>query len=62
MEEEAAHFLTGKKQRVRKGLGTKYSLQRHTSSHLLLPTRSHLLEFPLPSKIMPPAWDQTFNI
>jgi hypothetical protein len=39
-QSRAAHHMAARKQRVRMGLVTRYSLGRYASSELLLPTRT----------------------
>jgi hypothetical protein len=57
--EAVLHFLADSS-RERKGPGAKYP-QVPTSSDLLPPARSHLLQFPEPPKIAPPAGNQSFH-
>lgn len=38
-----------------------HTLKRNTCSDILLPIKSHVLEFPELSKMVPPAEDQAFN-
>jgi hypothetical protein len=40
------HLRANRKQREDKGLGTQYSLQRHTYNNLTPPAKSHLPKFP----------------
>lgn len=53
MEEEVVYLMEGKKQRVRKGVGTRCNFERHTSSDPLLLAKSHLLKFPELPKLVP---------
>jgi hypothetical protein len=50
--------MVDRKQKRRNGLGTRYNLQRHGPSDLLLPVRPCLLKFLPPPKIVPPDGDQ----
>jgi hypothetical protein len=59
--DEAVHFMVDRKQRIRKGLRTRYNLQRQSPSDLPPPTRPYLLKFPEPPKIVSPAGDKSFN-
>jgi hypothetical protein len=56
------HLMVDRKQRggSRKGPGTRYP-QGPAFSDLLPPARSHLLKFPKPPKITPPAGDLGLN-
>jgi hypothetical protein len=61
VEEGSGSSHVDRKQRARKGLGTRYNLQSHAPSDLLLPARPHLLKFPPPSKFMPPGGLQALS-
>jgi hypothetical protein len=59
---EVDHLMADRKQRIRKGWGTTYSLQRYTSSDLCPPTRPYSFKFPPPPKLVPAAGVQEFNM
>jgi hypothetical protein len=58
---EVCHLMADWKQRVRKGLGTKYNLQRHIPSKPLPASRSYILKFAEPPKIVPLIGDQALK-
>jgi hypothetical protein len=49
------YLIVERKQKVRKGLETRYSLQRYALWHLLPSVRPYLLKFPEPLKMAPPT-------
>jgi hypothetical protein len=50
-EQHSGGNMWRRKQKVKRGLGMRYNLQRHTPSDPFLPlTRPHLLKFPKPPK------------
>jgi hypothetical protein len=56
MAAEVTHLMAHRKWMKRKGLGTRYNLQKHASLG-----RPCLLKFPELLKIAPPVGDQIFN-
>jgi hypothetical protein len=55
--EEAVHLTVDRKQRERKGPGTRYILQSHASSDLFPPAKLYLPKSLPLSKIAPPTED-----
>jgi hypothetical protein len=53
--------MVARKQRKGSRLETQYNLQNLNPSDLLSLAKSHLLKFPEPPKIAPPAGDQAFK-
>jgi hypothetical protein len=53
--------MVDRKQKAKKGAEARYNLKGKSPGTYFLQLRPHLLKFPEPSKIAPPAGNQVFN-